>query len=329
MEKRRKGATSVIQSSARDSIQGILKERGPFATRLRHHFRLPLLSTTRRRFLYSAAAAGTLALGGDSILLEPNRPRVVRRTFSLRRWPQRLDGFTIAVISDFHYDPVFSVHPLRAAIPMVAALNPDLIALTGDFVTVPNFGDPAQGALAADPCAELLRQLSAPCGVWAILGNHDYHTDAEYVTHALVSRGIPVLANRSEPIERDGARFWLTGLNDALSHTADLPGALKLVSPQEAVILLVHEPDFADQAAHHPVDLQLSGHTHGGQVRLPLLPPLYLPEMGHKYVWGTYQVGPLPLYTNAGLGTVGVAARLNCPPEITLLTLNSPVPAKS
>jgi uncharacterized protein len=284
---------------------------------------LPFLSTTRRRFLFSAAAAGALAVGCDSLLLEPNRPQVVRQTFSLRRWPQRLDGFTIALISDFHYDPIFSTHPIHKAIPMVMGLNPDLIALTGDFVSVPNFGDDAKGALAAVPCAEILRQLQAPCGVWAILGNHDYHTDAEYVTHALQSRGIPVLANHSIPIERNGGRFWLAGVNDALSHTADLPGALQTVAPNEAVILLAHEPDFADQASQYPIDLQLSGHSHGGQVRLPLLPPLYLPEMGKKYVMGTYQVGPLPLYTNAGLGTVGVPLRLNCPPEITLLTMRS------
>ncbi len=282
---------------------------------------MPFLSTTRRRFLYSAAAAGALAIGGDALLLEPNRPLIVRRTFALRRWPKRLDGFTIALISDFHYDPIFSQHPIHAAIPMVMDLKPDLIALTGDFVSVPNFADDKEGALDAVPCAEILRHLKAPCGVWAILGNHDYHTDAEFVTYALQYRGIPVLANKSIPIERNGGRFWLAGVNDALSHTADLPGTLKPVPSDEAVILLAHEPDFADQASQYPIDLQLSGHSHGGQVRLPLLPPLYLPEMGKKYVLGTYQVGPLQLYTNAGLGTVGVPVRLNCPPEITLLTI--------
>lgn len=282
---------------------------------------MPFLSTTRRRFLYSAAAAGALAIGGDALLLEPNRPLIVRRTFALRRWPKRLDGFTIALISDFHYDPIFSQHPIHAAIPMVMDLKPDLIALTGDFVSVPNFADDKEGALDAVPCAEILRHLKAPCGVWAILGNHDYHTDTEFVTYALQYRGIPVLANKSIPIERNGGRFWLAGVNDALSHTADLPGTLKPVPSDEAVILLAHEPDFADQASQYPIDLQLSGHSHGGQVRLPLLPPLYLPEMGKKYVLGTYQVGPLQLYTNAGLGTVGVPVRLNCPPEITLLTI--------
>jgi hypothetical protein len=134
---------------------------------------------------------------------------------------------------------------------------------------------------------------------------------------------MPVLANQSVAIERNGARFWLAGINDALSRTADLAQTLRKVPANEPVVLLAHEPDFADQACHFPIDLQLSGHSHGGQVRLPFLPPLYLPDMAKKYVLGTYQVGPLPLYTNAGLGTVDVAVRLNCPPEVTLLTLRS------
>jgi predicted MPP superfamily phosphohydrolase len=279
--------------------------------------------TTRRKFLYWAAAAGTVALAGDSVLLEPNRPRIVRKEFSLARWPERLNGFTIAVLSDFHYDPYFSVHPLRAAVPMVRDLHPDLIALTGDFVSVPPMGAPAKGANAAEPCAKLISEMSAPYGLWAILGNHDCDTDPERVIRALKAENIPVLENKSQAIERDGARFWLAGLNDVLSGTADLRETLRGVPANEAVVLLAHEPDFADEASKFPVDLQLSGHSHGGQIRLPLLPPLYLPELAKKYILGTYQVGPLPLHTNAGIGTVDVPARLNCPPEITLITLRS------
>jgi predicted MPP superfamily phosphohydrolase len=286
-------------------------------------FRLSLIPTTRRQFLRRVAAAGAVALVGDAILLEPNRPRIVRKDFFLPRWPQRLDGFTIALLSDFHYDPYFSVHPLHAAIPIVGGLRPDLIALTGDFVSAPIVGDERKAAFAAEPCSRLLSQMSAPHGLWAILGNHDCSTDPRHVTRALRAENIPVLANQSQAIERDGARFWLAGVNDVLSHTADLPKTLRGIPSGEAVVLLAHEPDFADVASRFPIDLQLSGHSHGGQVRIPLLPPLYLPPMAKKYILGTYQVGPLTLYTNAGLGTVGVPARLNCPPEITLLTLRS------
>ncbi|MFY9950297.1 MAG: metallophosphoesterase [Candidatus Sulfotelmatobacter sp.] len=284
---------------------------------------MPLIPTTRRKFLYSAAAAGTLAIAGDSVLLEPNRPRIVRQEFSLARWPERLNGFTIALLSDFHYDPYFSVHPLHAAVPLVNGLRPDLIVLTGDFVSVPPAGDPAKAAFAAEPCAKVLRQMSAPHGLWAILGNHDCDTDPEEVTRAVKAEGIQVLENQSQAIEHDGARFWLAGVDDVLSGTADVSETLHGIPPNDAVILLAHEPDFADEAAKFPIDLQLSGHSHGGQIRIPFIPLFYLPDLAKKYVMGTYQVGPLPLYTNAGIGTVNIPVRFNCPPEITLITLRS------
>jgi hypothetical protein len=153
------------------------------------------------------------------------------------------------------------------------------------------------------------------------MGNHDDATDPEHVTHALQAENIRVLANQSEPIEQDGSRFWLAGVNDVISGTADLSKTMHGVPAGEPVILLAHEPDFADEASQYPIDLQLSGHSHGGQIRIPFLPPLYLPELAKKYVWGTYHVGPLTLHTSAGLGTIGIPMRLNCPPEVTVLTL--------
>ena len=282
---------------------------------------MPAPFITRRRFLKLTAAGAAVAITADATLVEPNRPRIVRKDLSLRRWPEALHGFTIAVLSDFHYDPFFSIHPLRAAIAMVNALNPDLIALTGDFVSAPLIGNAVRAASAAEPCAQLLKQLRAGLGLWAVMGNHDHGTDQRRVTRALQAVGIQVLANRSAAIERDGARFWLGGLNDVLSYTADVRKTLRPVPADEPVVMLVHEPDFADVVSRFAVDLQISGHSHGGQVRLPFLPPLYLPSLARKYVWGLYQVGDLALYTNAGLGTVNLPVRWNCPPEITLLTL--------
>jgi uncharacterized protein len=117
--------------------------------------------------------------------------------------------------------------------------------------------------------------------------------------------------------------FGWPGVADVLSANPDPAKTLNGIPPGEAVIMLAHEPDYADEVCRLPVDLQLSGHSHGGQIRIPLLPPMYLPPMGKKYVLGTYQVGPLILYTNAGLGTLGIPARLDCPPEITFLTLHA------
>lgn len=282
---------------------------------------MPLLLTNRRKFLRLATGAGIVALGADSVLLAPNRPQVVREEIRLRRWPERLNGFKIALLSDFHWDPYFSIHPIRAAISMVNGEAPDLVALTGDFATLPTFGPKAQGAAAAEPCAEMLRAIKAPHGVWAVLGNHDTFTDPDRVTSALRGQGISVLINQSIPIERDGARFWLAGVDDVLGKTADLDQTVHDIPPEEATVLMAHEPDYADHVARHPIDLQLSGHSHGGQIRLPFLPPMYLPQLGRKYVWGLYRVRSLTLYTNPGLGTIEFPARLNCPPEVTMLTI--------
>lgn len=272
-----------------------------------------------------AGAAGAAAIATDSVLLEPNHPRIVRQDVALRRWPEQLEGFTIALLSDFHYDRVFSKHPLQAAVGMVNGLHPDLIVLTGDFVSMPFFGDYRKAAAAAEPCAHWLRQMQARHGLWAILGNHDFYTDPQHVTGALQAAGIQVLANRSAAIERNGSRFWLSGVNDVISGTVDLRAALQGIPGDEATVLLAHEPDYADEVARFSVDLQLSGHSHGGQVRFPWAGPLYLPDLGRKYVWGRYQIRGLTLYTSPGMGTVGVPVRWNCPPEITFLTLRRAV----
>jgi hypothetical protein len=153
------------------------------------------------------------------------------------------------------------------------------------------------------------------------MGNHDVAAGARFVTGALQDAGIRVLENGAVPIEHDGARFWLAGVKDAFRSNADIATALNPVSPAEPVVLLAHEPDYADFVQRFPVDLQLSGHSHGGQIRLPLIRPLYLPEMARKYFLGLYRIGNLILYTSPGVGTIRVPVRLNCPPEVTLLTL--------
>ena len=268
------------------------------------------------------------SLATESTLVEPNRPRIVRQEIFLRRWPARLEGFKIALLSDFHYEPYFSVHPLRASIGMVKDLHPDLIVLTGDFVSEPFLHrNHVHAASAAGPCAQLLRQMQAPFGLWAVLGNHDIVTDPNVVADAVRGQGIRVLINQSVPIEGNGGRFWLGGVNDALERKADLQATLQGIPADECMVLLAHEPDYADHVARYPVDLQLSGHTHGGQVRLPFIGATYLPPMGRKYVSGLYKMRGLTLYTNRGLGTVNLPVRMNCPPEITFLTLRPSVTA--
>lgn len=285
---------------------------------------MPLLS--RRKFLVTAglAAAGTLALAEDTVIREPNHPELIKIEMSLPRLPEAFDGFTIAQLSDFHYDEVFTIHPIRRAIDMVNHLQPDLIALTGDFVTIWMFafGDDEPAARAAEPCAKLLNQLRSRFGSLAVLGNHDVRTDPSFVTAALRSHGISVLQNQSQAVERNGARLWFCGL-DSVDRRPEIDRALIGVPANEPVVLLVHEPDFADVAARYPVDLQLSGHSHGGQIWLPGIGAPWLPRFARKYPRGRYTVGTLPLYTNVGLGTIRLPVRFNCMPEITLFTLRA------
>lgn len=202
----------------------------------------------------------------------------------------------------------------------VNRLNPDLVVITGDFVTAPHGRAIVRRKAAQQiwPCAPILKGIRASHGVIATLGNHDYDTDPELIAEALKENGIEVLRNQARPVEVRGARFWLAGLDDALARTADPDRALGNVPRNEPKVLAVHEPDFADALAHYAVDLQISGHSHGGQVRLPLVGAPYLPPMARKYPIGLRRLGPLQLYTNRGIGVVEVPFRFMCPPEITL-----------
>jgi predicted MPP superfamily phosphohydrolase len=169
----------------------------------------------------------------------------------------------------------------------------------------------------------LLGELRAPLGVFGILGNHDDSADPRVVTRSLEAHGVTVLRNFNLRIETRGERLWIAGVDDVLTGNAQLGQALQGIPADGATVLLAHEPDFADSVASQAVDLQLSGHSHGGQVRFSLLGAVYLPPMARKYPYGLNQIGRLKVYTNRGLGTTFLPARFGCPPEITLLTLRS------
>ena len=282
---------------------------------------------TRRKFLYTsaAAAAGVAVAGGG--FLESNHPQVTRLEIPLTRLPHAFDGFTIAQLSDFHYDSHFSELPIRKAVEMVNGLYPDLVVLTGDFVTVPVLhglpGDVRRFAQTAEPCSQILQDLQAPMGRFAVLGNHDAYSDPVQVARALRDHHLPVLMNRSVPLERGKDRIWLAGTDDVMEGRPDIALAVENVPSAEMIILLAHEPDFADEASLTPVDLQLSGHSHGGQVWIPGIGAPWLPPLARRYPRGLYKVGNLTLYTNLGIGTIRAPIRINCPPEITLITLRS------
>ena len=281
-------------------------------------------ATTRRTFVKRATfAAGVAALGlaGYSGLIEPNEVDVRRIDLRIERLPSAFDQFQIALISDLHFGPYTSAREIRAAVRAANELKPDMVAILGDFVTEPLTGSKPAGARKAEPCAQVLSELQSRAGAFAILGNHDYATDPDFVADALSAHGINVLRNRSHVIEESGSRLWLIGVNDAMSEAAQLDGALAGVPAKETRLLLVHEPDFADYASRYGISAQFSGHSHGGQVRIPGLRPLWLPDLAQKYYDGYYRIGNLHLYTNRGIGTVGLPFRFCCPPEVTLVKL--------
>lgn len=285
----------------------------------------PLLS--RRSFLKTGigGAAGVVVYSGE---IDRHWLEVTRRDIQLTGLPAAFDGLRIAQLSDIHMDEFTEAYFLHHVIERINLMKPDVVLLTGDYVS--SGLSSRQFAIgSAWQCAKILAQLE--CGqLYGVLGNHDITVDAEEVTAALRANGITVLINAFLPIERAGGRIWLAGLDDPLEGSPKpelaIPAPIRNV-PNEPVVLMCHAPDYADKLLAHPagkaVGLMLSGHTHGGQVRLPLVGALQLPELGRKYVEGWFRLGSMQLYVNRGIGTVGIPFRLDCPPEITLLTLRA------
>lgn len=276
---------------------------------------------TRRLFLFGAGAAA-LGLGAYAGTHARHELEIVRRVFPIRNLPASFVDMRLVQISDIHLEEYTEPWFLRQVIAQVNHLNPDMVLLTGDFVS----RGPAPHSVAlraAGLAAEIISELKAPQRV-AILGNHDVGVSAEWVVRELEAHGTPVLVDSYLPLERNRERLYICGSDDAGTRIPD-PFLAIPANPRAPVIFLVHEPDYLDIFRNHPrfplVDLMLSGHSHGGQIRLPGIGPLVLPPMGKRYSAGLYHADELQLYVNRGIGTVGLPFRLNCPAEITEITL--------
>jgi predicted MPP superfamily phosphohydrolase len=253
--------------------------------------------------------------------LEPRWLSVDTLELPIKRLPTALDGKRIAQLSDIHLSQFFSPERFRLTIDEVTRLAPDWLVLTGDFV-----GDHAQDAAGlVDP----LRSLSMP--TFAVYGNHDYWSDHTVVSRFLKEANVSVLLNAASQI---APGLWFAGVDDLWSGRPDLTAALRQVPSDATTLLLAHEPDFFDVVLREqaPISLQLSGHSHGGQVRLPLLKPdaagyysyaPILPKYGRHYPMGLRLIEGRYVYTNRGLGVWPVPYRFNCRPELTLITLRS------
>lgn len=244
-----------------------------------------------------------------------------QHTIHLARLPDAFRGMRIVQISDFHYAEFTEGWFLREVVERVNRLKPDVVLMTGDFISYSPL--PYSYARRHMPeCAAILSGIRCPLR-YASLGNHDMTIGAEYVTRPLQEHHIPVLVNQAIALERGGQRLWLAGLGSACLDDADPAAAIPnaAITGKEPIIMMAHEPDILPEIARYNVDLMLSGHTHGGQVRFPFLPPLVLPPLGQHYVEGFFRQGNTQLYVNRGIGAVGLPFRFDCPPEITVLTL--------
>jgi predicted MPP superfamily phosphohydrolase len=277
---------------------------------------------SRRKFL-KFAASGTLSLslvgvGGSyySTRIEPNQIEVTSQDIALPHLAKALNGINIVHITDLHLGHWMTLDRMLAIAEQVNALNPDILAITGDLISHLRASTP-------DDLTNSLKAFKAYDGIFAVLGNHDYWTHAPTVRQAVYAAGnTQLLDNRAVVIERNGAKLYIAGVDDIWEQHHDLDAALASVPSDAPLVLLAHEPDYADEAAAAGrIGLQLSGHSHGGQIRLPGIGALRLPELGQKYDMGLYTINGMQLYVNRGVGMMNPYVRFNCRPEIARIRL--------
>ncbi len=247
-------------------------------------------------------------------LTEPYMLSIEHHRIQLSRLPKAFDGFRVVQLSDIHHGPFSSREQIEQAVDTANRLKPDIIALTGDYISKERHY--------AAPCAEMLGRLEAKHGVFAVLGNHDHWVDAALITDLFRAEGITVLINEGMRFEKDGEAFWLAGVDDTMVGLEDISLALAGARENEMKLLLAHNPILLRRAARSSVDLVLSGHTHGGQVAIRGERSAS-GRTRRRLLKGLGRQGNTQIYVNRGLGTVVLPIRYGCPPEISLLELRS------
>jgi predicted MPP superfamily phosphohydrolase len=263
-----------------------------------------------REFYPSVPGIGTLYAG-----IVNRQLTVCEGDIALARLPAAFEGTRVLLVSDLHVGPFFSGAALRKAFDRLALLEPDLILIAGDLTTsrVEEFMS----------CAGAFRSLRAPLGVFAVMGNHDHYTgDVERLRAMVEATGVGVLHNRSVLLEKEGSFLPLAGVDDLIEGEPDLDAALAGIPDPAAspVMLLSHNPDIFFEAERRGVSLVLSGHTHGGQVRMPGW-PVIVRQSRYRLDEGSYRFGGAQIVVSRGLGVTGIPLRVACAPEAALLTL--------
>jgi predicted MPP superfamily phosphohydrolase len=272
----------------------------------------------RREFRQKDTPLRTLAAGvaqaARAALSEPFLITVEHQPVVLNKLPPALNGFKIVQLSDLHHSPFTGTEQIERAIEMANRLEPDIVALTGDYIS--------HDRSYAAACAEMVGRLRARYGVYAVLGNHDHWTDAALITDLFRAEGIHVLVNEGLRFAHGDASFWLAGVDDTMVGLEDLPLALAGSIESEMKLLLAHNPIILRRAARAGVDLVLSGHTHGGQIAWRSEKNLS-GRPRRRLLKGLGRRGQTQIYVTRGLGTVVLPIRYGCPPEVSLIELRN------
>jgi hypothetical protein len=280
---------------------------------------MTLRHPTRREILLGLAAAPLAAVSATSAYagyVEPYNYDVSEQTIYIRDLPGAFEDFRIAQVSDVHHSRIVPLREVERVVKLANAAKPDIIVLTGDYTTAYR--------RFIDPCAEALGRLSAPEGVWAVLGNHDHYTDPQLTTRALERNHISVMGNANTLIRRGSDTLQLVGIDDWSWNRTDWGRALYGIDKRRPSIMLSHQPSVLDRAETAGISLILSGHTHGGQVSLPFIgPPARFFDREFKYIRGRYERDGTQLFVSRGTGTIGIGVRLGARPEIAVIRLKS------
>ena len=269
---------------------------------------------TRRKFVYGAIG---LALS-DAFFIEPNISHISNNILKVPYLPSALAGLKIVHLSDIHYKPDKDEGLLSAVVEKVNHINPDLIMLTGDYVDIDTSG--------IDPMLEYLAKLKSKHGILACMGNHDgwcNDGEGEFYKTRFEKNGIQFLINENTALTINNETLHIAATDFIWNGNPDPIATLKGIPQEAPLITMVHEPDYFDtMLEHRDHHLQLSGHTHGGQCRVPFIN--YAPRKvkhGKKYIYGEYTKEKSSVFVTKGLGTTGIRVRFSCLPEIALHTI--------
>ncbi|MFC5051463.1 metallophosphoesterase [Rubritalea spongiae] len=273
---------------------------------------------SRRKSLKLLLAATPVAACAHAFLFEPKLLSITRREIIIPSLPPEFDGFTIAQLSDFHFKPGTDNHLMEEVVSSVNQKKVDLIALTGDYVT-----DDSEVIF---PLLEYINRLQAKHGIYATLGNHDgWSNQRTFYKRLFEKSNIPFLINQNTELSINGESIFIAGTDYVWDGQPDAKQTLKGIHKDATVLALVHEPDYFDtMRSLRKIDIQLSGHTHGGQCRVPFIG--YAPvkvRYGENYVYDHFERDGSQLFVSRGVGTSGLRVRFACPPELAILTLRS------